>query len=249
MWREDGPDDDINLAGHTEALSHVYWSPDGTRIATGSRDGTARVWDAATGTTIHILRGHEDWIGGTAWSPESRYLTTSSTDRTAIVRDTTDGTAVTTLRGHLDYVWKGHWSPDGRRLVTGSRDRTIRLWDPFDATELAVLAGHEERVQDVAWSPDGTCIASVSHRTARPGSGTPTAPPRPWYSASTPTGCAASPGTRTARGWRPPPATRTVRVWTMADHDIDGLLHRARQRVLRELSTEERRSFQLRDRN
>ncbi|MFE0134053.1 AAA family ATPase [Streptomyces sp. NPDC059037] len=248
VWREDGSDEDINLAGHTEALSHVSWSPDGTRIATGSRDGTARVWDAATGETVHILRGHEDWIGGTAWSPESRYLATSSTDRTAIVWDTTDGTAVTTLRGHLDYVWKVHWSPDGRRLVTGSRDRTIRLWNPFEGTELAVMAGHEERVQDVAWSPDGTCIASVSQdRTVRlwdPDSATQTAVLG--VHADRVSGLAWHPdSSRLATTSR----DRTIRVWTMADHDIDGLLRRARQRVFRELSTEERRSFLLPDRN
>ncbi|MBO4260117.1 AAA family ATPase [Streptomyces griseorubiginosus] len=248
VWRQDGRGDDINLAGHTEELSHVSWSPDGTRIATGSRDGTARVWDAATGATVHILRGHEDWIGGTAWSPESRYLATSSTDRTVTVWDTTDGTAITTLHGHLDYVWKVHWSPDGRRLATGSRDRTIRLWDPFQGTELAVMAGHEERVQDVAWSPDGTCIASVSHdRTVRlwhPNSATQTAVLG--VHADRVSGLAWHPdGSRLATASR----DRTVRVWTMADHDIDGLLRRARQRVFRELSTEERRSFLLPDRN
>ena len=36
------------------------FSPDGTRIVTASDDSTARVWDAATGKELTILRGHED---------------------------------------------------------------------------------------------------------------------------------------------------------------------------------------------
>ncbi|MFJ9036885.1 NACHT and WD repeat domain-containing protein [Streptomyces sp. NPDC102406] len=243
--RTDGGDT-LALTGHTEELSHVSWSPDGTRIATGSRDGTARVWDAVTGATVHLLRGHRDWVAGTAWSPESRYLATSSTDRTAVVWDTTDGTAVTTLRGHLDYVWKVHWSPDGRRLATCSRDRTIRLWNPLEGAELAVLTGHEDRVQNLAWSPDGTRIASVSRdHTVRlwdPGTGVQAAVLG--FHADWVNGLAWHPdGTRLATASH----DRTVRVWTLADHDVQSLLGRARRGVFRELTAQERRTFLLPD--
>ena len=45
-------------AGHFDALWGVAWSPDGTRLLSGSHDGTARVWDANSGiellSLIHI---------------------------------------------------------------------------------------------------------------------------------------------------------------------------------------------------
>ncbi len=42
-------------------MSSVSFSPDGTRILTGSDDGTAKVWDARTGTALLELKGHTGW--------------------------------------------------------------------------------------------------------------------------------------------------------------------------------------------
>ena len=43
---------------HTEWVTSVAFSPDGKTLATGSRDKTARVWDAATGEVLQTLEGH-----------------------------------------------------------------------------------------------------------------------------------------------------------------------------------------------
>ncbi|KIK33456.1 hypothetical protein CY34DRAFT_99569, partial [Suillus luteus UH-Slu-Lm8-n1] len=46
------------LSGHTSSVSSVSFSPDGTRIVTGSSDSTVRLWDAATGQPVgEPLRG------------------------------------------------------------------------------------------------------------------------------------------------------------------------------------------------
>jgi WD40 repeat protein len=59
------------------------FSPNGTLVATSSRDHTARLWDAATGQLIHTLTGHTDTVNGVAFSPDGRLLATSSGDHTA----------------------------------------------------------------------------------------------------------------------------------------------------------------------
>ena len=49
------------------------FSPDGKRIVTASFDGTARIWDAATGEPIgEPLRGHERGVTSAAYSPDGR---------------------------------------------------------------------------------------------------------------------------------------------------------------------------------
>src|SRR4029450_12691083 len=62
----------------------VSWSPDGRLVAV-SREGTARVWDARTGTVRHTLLGHAGLVHSVAWSPDSSRLVTGSSDGTAKV--------------------------------------------------------------------------------------------------------------------------------------------------------------------
>ncbi|MFD7260359.1 AAA family ATPase [Streptomyces sp. NPDC059874] len=250
VWHPGREDSRTRLLGHRDELSDVSWSPDGTRVATASRDSTVRIWDAATGATLHVLesgrrvRGQDDWLTGTAWSPDGRFLATSGTGRTIVVWDTGTGAAVTVLTGHADHAWKIDWSPDGSRLVTGSRDRTLRLWDPHVGTELAIMTGHEDRVQGVAWSPDGTRIASASRdRTLRlwdPDTATQLAVvgvggdwlnSLDWH----------PDGSRLATASR----DRTVRIWDVTATDPEALLRRVRSRLLRELTSDERRAFLL----
>ena len=44
LWGPDGTPDTV-LKGHTRDVACLAWSPDGTRIATGSDDASARLWD------------------------------------------------------------------------------------------------------------------------------------------------------------------------------------------------------------
>ena len=53
------------LKGHTNGVFSVAFSPDGARLASASRDGTVKLWDAATGQELRTLKGHTARSG--AW--------------------------------------------------------------------------------------------------------------------------------------------------------------------------------------
>lgn len=59
------------------------FSPDGTRILTGSEDRVARIWDARTGVCVAELKGHLHEIRSAAFSPDGKCIGTGSLDRTA----------------------------------------------------------------------------------------------------------------------------------------------------------------------
>ena len=50
------------LSGHTDGVTYVALSPDGTRNVSGSLDKSVRVWDASIGTELMTLQGHTGFI-------------------------------------------------------------------------------------------------------------------------------------------------------------------------------------------
>jgi len=75
--------------GHFNAplgfVTTVAWSPDGTRIASGSYDRTVQVWDAVNGEHVYIYRRHTATVTTVAWSPDGTRIASGSDDRTVQV--------------------------------------------------------------------------------------------------------------------------------------------------------------------
>jgi WD40 repeat protein len=65
---------EMKLAGHRDFVSGLAFSPDGATLATGSMDGTIRLWNTATGQSISTLPGHMQETTDVAFSPDGRTL-------------------------------------------------------------------------------------------------------------------------------------------------------------------------------
>ena len=97
------PRSSLPLAGHTDLVMFAAWSPDGSRLATASWDGTARIWDT-TGQTIDALEGHADNVWCVAWSADGSRLATTSGDLTVRIWDAATAETLHVLRGHTGPV-------------------------------------------------------------------------------------------------------------------------------------------------
>jgi WD40 repeat protein/serine/threonine protein kinase len=157
------------LKGHKDEVRSVSFSPDGRRLASGSSDGTVRVWDLATGGELLVLRGHEKGVQGVSFSPDGRRIASGSEDGTVRVWELAGGGLSHVLRRDEEGVTSVSFSPDGRQLASGSSDGTMRVWDlTGGGAPSLVLKGHDNEVTSVSFSPDGRQLASGSYdRTVR----------------------------------------------------------------------------------
>ena len=132
---------ELELLGHKDAVRRVVFSPDGTHIATTSRDHTALLWDATTGDALLTLSGHDAMIWDLAFSPDGTRIATASYDHTVRLWDSSDGEAIRTLSGHRSAVLDVSFSPDSSRIVTRSQDETMRVWSTNSGEVLSTFPG------------------------------------------------------------------------------------------------------------
>ncbi len=147
-------------------LDSARFSPDNARVVTASFDGTARVWEAATGKQVFELRMYgPDAISQVLhaeYSPGGKRIVTVGSDGAASVWDATTGGRSAELRGHESLAFDAVFSPDGLRIVTTSADRTARVWDATTGESIALLIGHTDAVTRARFSPDGTRVVTAS---------------------------------------------------------------------------------------
>ena len=134
--------------------------PKGTLVVTAV-DNEARLWEAASGKTVTVLRGHEGLVNSVAFSFDDGRVITASDDGTARIWDTTTGSIITILR-HSDPVYSAAFSSDGNRVMTVSADKTARIWDVASGETITVLKGHESKITGAAFSPDGRRVLTAS---------------------------------------------------------------------------------------
>ncbi|KAJ5776870.1 NACHT nucleoside triphosphatase [Penicillium odoratum] len=89
------------LEGHICVVCSVVWSPNGSRLASGSSDKTVRIWDLATGQTVFTIEGHTDDVCSVAWSADGSRLASGSYDHTVKIWDLSTYQSVLILQTDL----------------------------------------------------------------------------------------------------------------------------------------------------
>ena len=149
------------LEGHTEEVTSVAFSPDGTLLASGSWDDTVKLWDVSTERRIATFSGGIDLgVFSMAFSPDGKILAIAAYRLS--LWDVATERRIATLGHEAVVSYTVSFSPDGKTLAVGTWVDTIELWDVATERRTATLEGHRSWVNAVSFSPDGTLLASGS---------------------------------------------------------------------------------------
>ncbi|MDG3007953.1 DUF1549 domain-containing protein [Paludisphaera mucosa] len=152
------------------------WSPDGTKIAFGCTDNSARAIDAKTGEQVLFMGSHSDWALDTVFSADGSHLISVGRDMTAKLTEVAEQRFVDNVTSITPGALKGGLAavarhPKRDEIVVGGSDGQPKVYRIFRQTTRVIgddsnlmrkqpaLPG---RVMGVAVSPDGLRIAAAS---------------------------------------------------------------------------------------
>jgi len=164
VWSGAGRRLHLAWQAHTDNAFALAFSPDEDKLATGSHDGSVKLWNVANGALLWSA-GQTNATICLAFSPDGSLLATGGHDTTVRIWDAKSDIPCEEVP-HPGPVFALAWSPDGRLLASGDLEGKIRLWDRREttaATCIAVLEGHTKRVRALAFVPDGSQLASASY--------------------------------------------------------------------------------------
>jgi WD40 repeat protein len=125
----------FTLFGHQNNINIIAYTRDGSRLVTGNADGTAKVWEAATGQELFTLSAGKGTVNSLAISPDGIHPLSAHGDGQVRVWD------ISPTGSHewwaIYPAHRGRISPDGRRLATGYKTSEMTGETLFQLWELA----------------------------------------------------------------------------------------------------------------
>ncbi|KAJ4460951.1 putative phosphotransferase enzyme family protein [Paratrimastix pyriformis] len=148
------------LSGHTDALTALQWHPGGRLLASGSEDGSVRVWDMDQGGTCSVTLPFGTAVKCVAWLPAlgpsclavgSYRILVFLAGASIHLVDVEEGRVMSTLEGHAFNVSTCMAHRGRPMMATGGDDKCIKLWDLTSHECMCTLTGHGSWVCAVAF--------------------------------------------------------------------------------------------------
>jgi WD40 repeat protein len=130
----------------------IAWSPDGTKLASASRDKTSKLFDAKTGDSLVTFPAHNEVVYGVSFSPDGTQVLTAGRDNKIRVWNPANAQQIREIAGFGAEVYHVVVTPDGR-IFSCSADKQAREHKLADGAAVRAFPGHADWVYSVAFNP------------------------------------------------------------------------------------------------
>ena len=122
------------FTGHTGEISYLIFSPDGSKIASSSWDGSTRLWDIETGELVKTLSAPASVhfnlsCRALLFTDDGNLLGINEEFDFIHIWNVNTGQYKQMLMGHASHLRSFSMSGDGKTLASSSADGTVMLWD------------------------------------------------------------------------------------------------------------------------
>ena len=152
------------VTGHQDMMISCDWSADGRWMATGSRDGTVKIWDASVPWAEEEERSHPLGVAGIAWHPNASTVLSVGRDGRAHLWNAETGEWVATVESRdgaeRPKLTGCSYAPDGAAFVIADEKGILEAINADTRHTLWSVQAHERAVQCCVWSPLADRIAS-----------------------------------------------------------------------------------------
>lgn len=145
---------------HEGPVLQIAFSSSGSYLASGSADGTARIWSTDSGSSLKAFSG-SGWVQAIAFSPDGDFFASGGNDRFVQLWNM-DGLRVATFPEQRAFVFAVGFSSDSKTLAIGSGDGLISLWDWTNGAKLGERQLSNNAVYDLSFRPDGKMLAAAN---------------------------------------------------------------------------------------
>ncbi|KAL6709675.1 U3 small nucleolar RNA-associated protein 13 [Coniothyrium glycines] len=163
---------------HDKDINAIDIDPTGTLFASASQDRTVKIYSAAEGEAVGVLRGHRRGVWSVKFAPKSSQvpnsgnkglIATGSGDKTIKIWSLADYSCLLTLEGHANSILKLSWLPyrpvdardkRGPQIASAAGDGLVKIWDSISGEAMSTLDNHTDRVWALTSHPTSGALIS-----------------------------------------------------------------------------------------
>jgi WD40 repeat protein len=153
---------ELRTFAHSDEVLAAAFSPDARMVATSSKDGTTRLWNAATGALIRQFGDTGgSWVNAVAWSATGEEIATGNLNELRIwsVENGIERRRIETSKSTIEAL---AYSPNGALIAALRGDGDLEIWESATGRQLHRMQGHKHFGGQVDFSPNGELLLSAS---------------------------------------------------------------------------------------